>query len=447
MSGDDLSPEQVGALFPGLDPAITRAIVAGNQQQTGSQQQQQHVGHGGTDPAYISAMEAFEGLTHDDIYSDVQQMQPGVMQQLGDKWVAMAIEISGAATGLTMQTMSASADLEGAMADAAASAGKRFLTEIADVHEVISTVGHRVKAVAFGAEVVRKTVPAPVVGIPATATDSPLPPAIAVLADAATPGATSSTEQQKEELRLQAVAAMNSGYKPTFQPAGENVPTFVAPTVPGEGGDGTSSGANGTSGSTGNAGATGQSPGEQAENQNPADPTSTEDQTSAAATESAATESGDSTSDGSTSAQSTNNPSSTAPASAAPVSTTPGPTGTSPGSGTGGPSVGTPIGGVPGSGSLSAGAPVPGRSVAGLPLAGSAAQAAAGGAATGRGASPGMMAPPGARGGKREEDDEHLAPEYLRGVHRELLGDEAATVMPTLGANAAAAKTDSSSDS
>lgn len=443
MSGDELSPETVGALFPGLDPAVTRAIVAGNQQQSGSEQQQKHVDHGGTDPAYITAMEAFEGLAHDNIYSGVQQMQPGVMQQLGDKWVAMAIEISGAATGLTMQTMSASADLEGAMADAAAAAGKRFLTEIADIHEVISTVGHRVKAVAFGAEVVRKTVPAPLTGIPTTATDTPLPPAIAVLADAASPGAASSVEQQKEELRLQAVAAMNSGYKPTFRPAGENVPTFVAPTLPGEGGGGASSRANGAGGGTSNAGAGGQSPGEQAGIQSPADSASTDDQTSAAAAGS-----GDNGSDTPTSAQSTDNPSSTAPASAAPVTNAPGPTGTSPGSGTSSPGAGTPVGSAPGSGSPSPGAAVPGRSVAGLPSSASASQAATGGSgAAGRGAPSGMMAPPGARGGKREEDDEHLAPEYLRGIHRELLGDEAETVMPTLGANAPAAKTDSSSDS
>ncbi|MFC6012502.1 hypothetical protein [Nocardia lasii] len=438
MSDDELSPELTGMLFPGLDPSVTRAIVAANQQQSGSEKQQKHVGHDGTDPAYITAMEAFEGLSHVDIYAKVQQMQPGVMQQFGDQWLNISTEISGAAAGLTLQTMQASADLEGAMADAAAAAGKRFLTEIADVHEVVSTVGHRVKAAAFGAEVVRKTVPAPVGDTPNIVADSTIPPSVAVLLDAASPGATSSAEQQKEELRLQAVAAMNSGYKPTFRPAGENVPTFVAPTVPGEGGD-PSAASPGGSGAGGGSGRSEQSSDDQVRTRAQQDKAPQDETIDDEQSPTAATDSGNSSTNPTTSEPSTSDPSNTAPASTMPAMNAAAPSGTSPGIGSAGSGATGPGTGAPGSGTPAVGAPVPGRSVAGTPVAASATQAGAGGSANGRSMSPGMMPPPGARGGKRSEDEEHQAPEYLRGFHRELLGDEEATVPQTLGADTPAA--------
>ncbi|VFA92507.1 Uncharacterised protein [Nocardia farcinica] len=77
-----------------ITPAV-EALHNGEQRHAGAQQQQQDLSHDGIE-AYISAAEAFEGFTHQEIYEGVQEMPPGVMQQFGDDWVTIAAEVSGA---------------------------------------------------------------------------------------------------------------------------------------------------------------------------------------------------------------------------------------------------------------------------------------------------------------------------------------------------------------
>ncbi|GEM29870.1 hypothetical protein NN3_08770 [Nocardia neocaledoniensis NBRC 108232] len=166
--------------------------ASGRQQQSGAEQQQESLSHGGTDPKYIADFEVFEGLSHEEIYSAVQQMQPGVMQQFGDQWVTMFTEISGAVTGLMIQTARAASSLHGAFASAGEAAGRQFVTEATDVYTVLSAVGHRVKAAAYGAEAVKVAVPEPVNSSVAVDTGTSVP---ATLVELAVPGESAALER------------------------------------------------------------------------------------------------------------------------------------------------------------------------------------------------------------------------------------------------------------
>lgn len=442
VPGDPLTQAMLG-----LTPPVV-AGLDGKQQQAGAEKQQQGLAHGGTDPAYITNMEAFENVSHEEMYNAAQQMQPGVMQQFGDKWVEMSAAISGAVTGLMIQTSRASSSLEGAMAMAGEAAGKRFVTEASDFSTVLSAVGHRVKAAAYGSEAVKGSVPPPVTSTAGvTSGDQSIPPVLAVLVDGAAPATAADTARQKEELRQQAIAVMNTTYKPTYQPAGDNVPTFVAPTQPGGGGATDSGGGSGAGGSggggtgSGNGDGSGNDPG----SQDPADTGDTETASTDDQSASEGSDSGDSNGadanedqDGGTTDPASTNPASTNPAATAPGATTPGgnPSGGS-GSAGGGSGAGAGAGSLGGSGAGGVpGAAVPGRPGAGVGVTPTAAGLSGTSGAAGRGmGSPGMMSP-GARGGKGEDDEHKSAPDYLRGIQPELLGPEQAAVPEGIGADA-----------
>ncbi|MFD5175087.1 hypothetical protein ACFWM1_04695 [Nocardia sp. NPDC058379] len=425
------SQNPLSAILPGLDQQ-----VSGRQQQSGAEKQQESLSHGGVDPKYISGFEPFNSMSHEEIYNAVQQMQPGVMQQFGDQWVAMFTEISGAVTGLMIQTARASSSLHGEFASAGEAAGRKFVTEATDVYTVLSAVGHRVKAAAYGAEAVKVAVPAP---INATVVADPGTSVPATLAELAVPGSAAATEREKEDRRLQAIAAMTLTYEPTYGPAGENVPTFVAPTQPGTvnpndpgtGGGGSNNGGttNGGGGTTTDDGTTtGEDPGTTEETTQPGT-TTDDDETTTAGTDTE--DSGGS--DDSQGDDSSTDPAGTTPASTTPASTTPG---TSPGGG-GSPGSGSPGGSSPGGATLTPGGSVAGRAPAGVGqnLAAAGLSGAAG-AAAGRGMSPGMMGAPGARGGGKDDEEEHNSPDYLRRVQPELFGDEIPAVPEAIGSDA-----------
>lgn len=434
--GASLPGDPVTQAILGLTPGV-QATLSGRQQQSGAEQQQHGLSHGGTDPAYIASMEAFEGFSHEEIYNAVQKMQPGVMQQFGDQWVAMAVEISGAVTGLMIQTARAASSLQGATASAGEAAGKRFVTEVSDVSTVLSVVGHRVKAAAYGSEAVKAAVPPPSSTAGTTSGESAIPPVLEILVEGSAPASAADAAREKEELRQQAIAAMNATYKPTYQPSGENVPAFVAPTQPGTGnpngtGDGSGGGTNpGGDGDGSGAGddtndGEDENPGEDDDTENP---TTSDDDSS-----SDADQDGGGSGDTQDQGGDDTNPANTVPSATNPAGTTPsnpGPGGGSPG-GAGGASPGT--GGTP-----TAGTPVAGRPIAGaLPNAAVAGVVgAAGGAAGNRGM--GMM-PPGARGQGDERDDEHASPDYLRRVQPELLGPDQPAVSGAIGADAPATR-------
>ncbi|WP_156910627.1 hypothetical protein [Nocardia mangyaensis] len=425
----------------GLTPGV-QAGLNGRQQQAGAEKQQDGLSHGGTDPAYIANMEAFEGFSHEEIYNAVQQMQPGVMQQFGDQWVSMSVEISGAVTGLMIQTARASSSLQGAAASAGEAAGKRFVTEVSDVSTVLSAVGRRVKAAAFGSEAVKAAVPPPVSSSGVTVSgDTAIPPVLEMLVDVSTPGTAADTAREKEERRQQAITAMNTTYKPTYQPSGDNVPSFVAPTQPGAGGTNGLGGGSGTSGSgsggDGSDNGTGAGNGER--NGGEGDGTEAASNGDETATSSGSGDGsrtgGSQGQDGDTYSASTN-PAATTPASTNPAATTPGAGGSGGVGGSGGSGSGT--GGALGSGAPAAGRALPG---AGQIAATAGTSGAAGGAVSGAARGMGMpgMGAPGARG-KNDEQSEHAIPDYLRRVQPELLGPDHDAVPGAIGADAPATR-------
>ncbi|MFD6269948.1 hypothetical protein [Nocardia asteroides] len=428
-----------GSQVPGADILSTiyglvPTTASGQQQQAGAEKQQESLSHGGTDPVYIpeGSFENFLTEPHEKTYKAVQQMQPGVMQQFGDKWVAMFVEMSGAVTGLMVQTARASSSLDGAFASAAEAAGRKFVTEVTDVYTVLSAVGHRVKAAAYGAEAVKTAIPAPLSAAGGGTSTTPATD----LADLAVPGTAADTLRQERELKEQVALVMGTNYIPTYGPAGTDVPTFVAPTQPGTldtdpgtGGNGGSNNNNGgtTGGGTENPtdeGAT-ENPGTTEETTDPG--TTDEDDTTAAGTDSG-------NSNGANNSQgqngSTTNPASTNPSGTSPASTALGTGGGSRGTGGGG-GGSNPGGSTPGQGS-----PTPGKAAAGQNLA-AAGGSGAGGSAAGRASGMPMMGAPGARGGgKGDDDDEHKAPDYLRGVQPELFGDDVLAVPGAIGSDA-----------
>ncbi|MGW5435207.1 hypothetical protein [Nocardia asteroides] len=429
-----------GAQVPGAGVlpifGIVPTTITGQQQLTGAEKQEERLSHGGTDPVYVpeGVFETFIKVPHQELYDAVQAMQPGVMQQFGDKWVGMFAEMSGAVTGLMVQTARASSSLDGEFAQAAEAAGRKFITEVTDVYTVLSTVGHRVKAAAYGAEAVKAAVPAP---LSDTGGGTSTTPAVD-LADLLVPGTAADTVREQTELHEQAAMIMNMNYRPTYGQAGTDVPTFVAPTQPGTL-DTTypGTGGNGGSNNNNNGGSTGggtENPADEGATENPGtteettDPgTTDEDDTTAAGTDTG-------NSNGTNNSQgqngSTTNPASTNPSGTSPASTALGTGGGSRGTGGGG-GGSNPGGSTPGQGS-----PTPGKAAAGQNVA-AAGGSGAGGSAAGRASGMPMMGAPGARGGgKGDDDDEHKAPDYLRGVQPELFGDDVLAVPGAIGSDA-----------
>ncbi|NUS95269.1 MAG: hypothetical protein HOQ36_23125 [Nocardia sp.] len=384
-------------------------------------------------------MEQFEGLSHEEICAKVEEMAPGLMHAVADVYDAAAIALSGGLFGAHLAIQRELSDgMGGHFADAADQAARKFYDQATDVQEVIRSVGFRIKAAAYGAEVVKKSVPPVPVQIgstnPAISSTVVDPAQVAQTVVGATdPAAAAALDRFKEEQRLVAVEAMNLSYKPTYQPAGDGVPTFVPVQAPGDGTDSAVPGGTSTAGPDGSdttsSNPSGGTPGTETPgaNETPGEDTETtgseeDSQTTSAGTDDSAT---------------TRQPSTTTTGTPAgdPQRTTPSTT-----------TAGSPSGfpaGMPG------GTPqnqTPGKTVPGAPgspggpTAGPAAASTAAGATRGMSGMPGMMAPgAGKRGG--EDDGEHKTPDYLiQDREEELFGPRAVVLGGVLGADAPAAQ-------
>ncbi|MGA6207984.1 hypothetical protein ACPESR_24850 [Nocardia testacea] len=365
-------------------------------------------------------------------------MAPGVMHAFADTYEAVAIALSGGLLGAHLAIQRELSDgLDGQFADAANQAARKFYDQATDVQEVIRSVGLRIKAAAYGAEVVKKSVPPPPTQAPGTntaVTTSLVDPAqiAQAVVGATDPAAAAALDRYKEEQRLVAVETMNMAYKPTYQPAGDGVPTFVPVQAPGDGSGpsvpgGISTGPNGSSTTTSAPG--GDTPGSETPGAN---------ETDGEGTESAGTEEDSQT----TTAGSNENPTTQQPS-------------TTTGTPTGDPQRTTPSTTTTGSPSVSTGAPAgtpggtpqahtPGKTVTATPggpnTSGSpSATATAAGTSRGMSGMPGMMS---AGAGKRgENDDEHKTPDYLiQDREEELFGPRISALGGVLGADAPAAQ-------
>ncbi|MET8798240.1 hypothetical protein ABZV91_17635 [Nocardia sp. NPDC004568] len=440
--GGEQQPSPLGFFGPslGIDPSSVQDRLAGQQSQSGAEHFGAQVSHGGRDSSYITAMEQFEGISHEEIYSKVEEMAPGLMHAFADTYGAAAIALSGGLLGAHLAIQRELSDgLDGQFADAATQAARRFYDQATDVQEVIRSVGLRVKAAAYGAEVVKKSVPPPPTRTPGTnpaSTTSMVDPAhiAQTVVGATDPAATAALDRYKEEQRLVAVEAMNMAYKPTYQPAGDGVPTFVPVQAPGDGPGPSVPGGTSTTGPDGTTTISSAPGGE-----TPGSETPGEDETAGESPGTAGTEEDSQT----TTAGSNENPTTGQPTTTTTGTPSGDPQRTTSTTTTGSPSVpaGNPAGTPGGTPQTQA----PGKTVTGTPgglntSAGSpSAASTAVGAGRGMSGMPGMM-PPGA-GRRGEDDDEHKTPDYLvRDREEELFGPRISALGGVLGADAPAAQ-------
>jgi len=176
-----------------------------------------------TDPEYISAMEHFESIPHEEIYAKTQQIDPGDILQASLVWLDAAATITASLpiTGNTSDSVMDSAGWEGVAADAARASTRSFAASMDELAEVIAEVGGRLGAVAAAAEAVKLAVAPP--GEPGPIGD------VARLLEGAR---VIDAQQAQEAVRQEAVLAMNMIYKPAYSLAGNGVPALPEPPQP-----------------------------------------------------------------------------------------------------------------------------------------------------------------------------------------------------------------------
>ncbi|MFI5782025.1 hypothetical protein [Nocardia sp. NPDC051570] len=172
-----------------------------------------------TDPEYISAMEHFESMPHEQIYAGTQQIDAGAILQTSAVW------LEGATLGASMPLTSGNADRimdaaqwQGPAADAAAACARSFAESIDELAAVMGEVGARLGAVATAAEAVKLAVVPPGDSGPIGAIARTLE-AIGVI----------DAQLAAEAMRQEAVLAMNMIYKPSYSAAGNGIPALPEP--------------------------------------------------------------------------------------------------------------------------------------------------------------------------------------------------------------------------
>ncbi|MGI5220852.1 hypothetical protein [Nocardia sp. CA-290969] len=177
----------------------------------------------GTDPDYISAMEHFESMRHEEIYRATQQIDAGEILRLSGTWMhaAAALQSSFPLTRASANLVMNEAEWEGEAADAAAACTRSFAESIEELAGVIGQVGLRLGAVAAAAEAVKIAVVAP--------GDSGPVGALARLLEAAK---VIDAHLVQEVLRQEAILTMNMVYKPAYTAAGSGVPALPEPPAP-----------------------------------------------------------------------------------------------------------------------------------------------------------------------------------------------------------------------
>ncbi|WP_280240707.1 hypothetical protein [Nocardia abscessus] len=433
MGGDDSKPSLPDVLIPilsgnpALDPKAAPKKEAADKTREFVGDADRLVRSGGHDPDYISRMEEFAGLSHQEIRDRVQAMLPGVMHSAAQAWKKTGDAVLFNSMGLSGKVRkSVTQGWEGAAADAILAATQRFTDEMSDIHNVMQSVTMRIESAAYGAEVVKVQVP-------------PVPPVlpIPIPRGAENPAQAVAQKSAEQEAHEAAIWAMRNYYVPAYEPAGQAVPIFTAPAGPNDGVGTPGAGLPGSTSSGNQAGASAGSRPDGALSQESAQENQA-GQPSTTETENAVTPASLTEQPGGTP--------STTPAGVDPSSTTPAavtPSGTP-----GRPSTGVPGPGVPGTGWPGSGEPsgvprpgAPGRSVPSpgvVPTPGMPGAPGVAGSpvAAGRPGTTGMM-PPGARG-KSDDEDEHKRRRELL-VHErnkiDLLGERTPSVPPVLGAN------------
>ncbi|MGW4634002.1 PPE domain-containing protein [Nocardia sp. NPDC004415] len=374
-----------------------------------------------------AAMEDFTDMSHSRIMQFVNSVNIETMGKSIEGWQTLAKD-----TGTKGQAFhdNIAKEMErgwsGSAASQALASTKSYLADVGKVKQAAELIANKMEEARSGFQQVKYSVPhesddqsTSKLGI----VTSFLSPAAGLLIDATSSGRSDAAQDAAREV-------MKTVYKPVAEQSDTQVPKVPLPVDPSS--DKPDDGKNKPTGNQN----------DNNNNQNGTKPTTTNPTTEDPTTEDPTTEdpSTDDPSDDDTTDDDTN-PSTTQPDTTpeTPTTTDPGttpagttPSGLTPGGGSPG---GSPGGGSPG------GTPggTPGTPTAGTPGSPNAAGAAGtAGTAGGRNGMTGMggMGAPGGRGGGKDDENEHSAPDYLRGVHEELLGPDRLHVPPVIGGDA-----------
>jgi hypothetical protein len=170
---------------------------------------------GGTDPAYVTSMEFFDSMTHEEMYTKSRTIRTADIARLAAGWGSEAVAVTAAFARFDAALNHTVGDRwGGSAADRAIAAIAAFLACAADVGRVMSAVHERLRAVERGSAEVVSRIPPPV-------------PAVTGI-DLFAPGGGKAVELAREEARLEAVRVLNGFLLPTCRTAGEGVPKFAA---------------------------------------------------------------------------------------------------------------------------------------------------------------------------------------------------------------------------
>ncbi|WP_280341408.1 PPE domain-containing protein [Nocardia neocaledoniensis] len=368
-------------------------------------------------------MESFQDMPHSRIMQFVDSIDITQMSTSIQGWTQLADDTTAKATTFHDNIQK---EMErgwaGSAATQALASTRQYLADIHRVDQAARLIANKMAEARSGFQQVKYSVPHE----SESQSDTKMGVIVQILSPMSGLMMDSASTARAEAAQAAAREVMNTVYRPVALQSDTQVPKVPAPTKPQSGrptDDGTSYRPNGdgsTDGTTGGTNAPASDPGDTTPATTPTEPTtSTPDDTTGddtTATDPGTTENPDTS------------PAATDPGNTSPAATTP--TGTS---GAGSPGGGAPGGGGgPGSPSApGAGTAVPGGGAQNPQRAGT--PGTPGSTAAGRAGMGGMggMAP-GARGGK-DDEDEHKAPDYLRGVHEELLGPDRPHVPPVIG--------------
>ncbi|MGW5573825.1 PPE domain-containing protein [Nocardia thailandica] len=378
-------------------------------------------------------MEPFLDMPHAEIMKFIDSIKLNDMNTSVQGWKTLAQDTTAKATTFHDNVAKEmQRGWSGSAADSALASVKSYLGDVHRVDQAASLIANKMEEAYTGFQQVYYQVPQPSEG----RSGGILASGVSIVANSILPGAGSATDwfisgtdaRRTQNAQDEANEVMRTVYKPVALQADTNVPKVPLPTtpqakpdsdIPGNNGDGSGSGK-----------PTGTTP----SGTNPTtNPTTTENPTDTTTENPTTTDDTDNDDDTST------NPSSTTPQSTTPENTNPttpngtNPAGTNP-AGTNPTGSGGPGSGSPGSGTPGAGKSIPGTGQQNPTAAGAGTTAAAGTARSGMSGMGGMGAP--GRGGGKEDESEHNAPDWLRRVYEELLGPDEKHVPPVIGGDA-----------
>ncbi|TSE01868.1 hypothetical protein FOS14_00255 [Skermania sp. ID1734] len=179
----------------------------------------------GVDPDYVQLVEAFESLTHEQIFEHVHGMNAAALNAVGREWFSLLSSLSGLTTSRTIAMLREIGDnWMGTAADAATSAVNALARSGHDTIEVMSSVSSRLSQAGFAVEALKTAVPPP----ESSHAVAQLPGVLAA------PEAAVAVAERAEAARQEAIRAMTDIYLPTLKPVGDSVPAFTQPQdIPG----------------------------------------------------------------------------------------------------------------------------------------------------------------------------------------------------------------------